>query len=140
MCHYYTRKYTLCGCIYDDRSMLCDLEYRVLCPGAELIQVEYERSRCEDCCGTTLLLADSYNEIDTDKVVRSRSASSASLDSGGDTVSGEEGEREDLESLTGVKYVYCDASRVCDPVIVKRGSRRRLIQDNLRGNKCGVVG
>ena len=128
MCHYYTCKYTLCGCIYDDRTILCDFEYRDSCPGARLIQVEHERSRCEDC-RATLLRADSYKEVETGgKVVRSRSSSSASLDSGGDTVSETEEEERKKESLD-VKYVYCDASRVCDPVIVKRGSRRRLIQD-----------
>lgn len=136
MCHYYTCKYALCGCIYDDRTILCDLEHRDYCPGAELIQVEYERSRCRDCRAAPLLpqLVDSYKEVETgDQPVRSRASSSASsASSSGDTVSGgvEGGQGfVDLERIMGVKYMYCDASRVCDPVVVKRGSRRRLLQD-----------
>lgn len=138
MCHYYTCKYALCGCIYDDRTILCDLEHRDCCPGAELIQVEYERSRCRDCRAARLLLpqlVDSYMEVETGdhRLGRSRSSSSASsTSSSGDTMCGgaETGQGcVNLESIMGVKYMYCDASRVCDPVIVKRGSRRRLFQD-----------
>lgn len=135
MCLYFTCKYTRCGCIiYDDRSTRCESQLRKWCPGAEIIQTEFEQGNCLDCLGKLPVdgAVDDYEGERQSEPASSSSSLSASVGSKG---AGEDGgnEREDkgLETAKHVKYMQCDASRVCDPVVFKRGSRvrRRNIHD-----------
>ena len=139
MCLYFTHKYTLCGCIiYDDRSMRCGPQFRMWCPGAEIIQAEYEGDRCCDC--PNKLSVEGRVDFDEreEKSEMASSATSSSSSSAASVVSKEDDEDggygragENLERRRHVRYMQCDVSRVCDPVAVKRGGRvRRTIHGN----------
>ena len=62
----------------------------------------------------------------------SSSSSAASVVSKeGDEDGGDGRAGENLERRKHVRYMQCDVSRVCDPVVVKRGGRvRRTIHGN----------
>lgn len=139
MCLYFTHKYTLCGCIiYDDRSMRCGPQFRMWCPGAEIIQAEYEGDRCCDCPNKLSVEGRVGFDEREEKSEMASSATSSSSSSAASVVSKEDDEDggygragENLERRRHVRYMQCDVSRVCDPVAVKRGGRvRRTIHGN----------
>ncbi|EYE91725.1 uncharacterized protein EURHEDRAFT_526108 [Aspergillus ruber CBS 135680] len=136
MCHYWTTKYTLCGCICDDIYQLCP--YREYCSGAVLTQTEYEEDMCWQC-------RDDENErIRLVELVREMEDSAAEVlaDTGLPVESDGEGEREKNaekgaegqnensggegkgKRIRRPKLVTCDVSRACDPEVIKRGHER----------------
>jgi hypothetical protein len=101
MCIVYTRKYTLCGCIWDDSLSGC--KYWEWCRRRRLIQSEYE-TRCGEC-----------SEKITPGTEQQRQVGDAlqSAQDGGPK-----------ESMT--RETECDLSRSCDPVVLgKRVVKRR---------------
>ncbi|BCR89188.1 uncharacterized protein ACHE_50386S [Aspergillus chevalieri] len=136
MCHYWTAKYTLCGCICDDIYQLCPC--REYCFGTVLTQTEYEDDLCWQCRETadqrtrwvqvvrgieTLepeALADTQSEREKEGKVEKGSEKG---DEGQKGTGGKE-KNTDKQMARRAKLVTCDVSRVCDPEVIKRGRER----------------
>lgn len=129
MCHYWTTKYTLCGCICDDIYQPCP--YRDYCFGTVLIQTEYEYDSCWQCCDNAeerTRWVEVVREMETTGPevladTQSEGEKKGKMEKGAEKQEGSSNEEKHIgkQMVCRPKLVTCDVSRVCDPRVIKKG-------------------
>lgn len=130
MCHYWTTKYTFCGCICDDIYQLCP--YREYCVGTVLTQTEYEDDLCWECrddAKERTRWVELVREMETPAAeamadTQSEGEKEGEAEKGAKGQEGNGGGEGKGKRIRRPKLVTCDVSRVCDPEVIKRGCER----------------
>lgn len=125
MCHYWTTKYTLCGCICDDIYQLCP--YREYCFGTVLTQTEYEEDLCWECRETAEKRSrwiELVREMEAMEDMQFEEEKDREAEKGAEGQERNEGGEGKGKRIRCPKLVTFDVSRVCDPEVIKRGRER----------------